>query len=228
MKLLLAFLSIIMLSSIPLLAQEEQESDLEKAERNVEQKVDQAVGYVDRNFEFGARFGVNFSSFNNNQVFNADTQTGFLLGVYTRFLFTKRLSGKVELLYSVQGARADEFAIFKDFSINLNYLALPLLAEINVGNKLTLELGPYIAVLLSNRQSFSKLIPAVRDEVTLSEDETNFVDVGFAVGANYSLGDGIGVGARYNQGFTDALGNDFFQGASGSNTVIQAAVTYTF
>ena len=137
---------------------------------------------------------------------------------------------KAELLYTTLGARADEFYVFDDYSVNLNYLQFILTGEFEVANGFRLELGPYLGVLLSSRQSFGDLDINVAEDGRLQADadDTNFVDVGFVIGSTYTFQSGFGLGLRYQQGFADALGSDFFQSASGSNSVIQLSTVYTF
>ncbi|MGK7394906.1 MAG: porin family protein [Candidatus Cyclobacteriaceae bacterium M3_2C_046] len=191
------------------------------------EEIDQAINYLDRNVNFGLRGGLNFSSFNDDQVLNADLMSGLHIGVFGRFRISRYLAAKAELIYSMQGARADEFAIFENYAVNLDYLKIPILGEFIFGNKFVVELGPYFGFLLDSRQSFKQLEP-INGDFNVSEDDTNTVDIGFAVGGIYYFNQQWGAGIRYNQGFADALGDDFFQGASGANTVLQLSMLYHF
>lgn len=192
-----------------------------------EQEVDDAISYLDRNVAFGARAGINLSTFNDDQALNADQMLGLHLGVFGRYRFGEHLAAKLELMYSMQGARADEFSVFKEYAVNLNYLKVPVLAEVIFNNKVFVEVGPYFGFLLDSSQSFEEL-EENQSSFNVSEDDTNPLDLGFAVGVNYYLSDIWGLGARYNQGFADALGDDFFQDASGANSVIQFSTIYHF
>jgi hypothetical protein len=134
------------------------------------------------------------------------------------------------VLYSALGARSDNFFVFEDYSLNLYYLNLVASGEIMLTDGFRLELGPYIGVLTSARQSFHDMdLDRIQDGENQAEsDDTNFVDVGIMAGGTYSFPSGFGVGLRYQQGFTEALGNNFFRGASGSNAVFQLSALYTF
>ncbi len=226
MKIFLPFCLLLSLSIHPLFAQQ-QPTATDSAAAEVENALDEAVEFAQENLEFGVKAGLNFASFNDDQVFNADSRMGVHLGFFGRYLFSRRLSGKVELLYSSQGARTDEFSIFDNYAIHLNYLSIPILGEIMIADQLRLELGPYIGVLVSSRQSFKGLVGG-REVINTNNDKTNFVDVGVVGGISYNFPSGLGLGLRYNQGFADALGKDFFSDASGSNTVFQIATYYTF
>lgn len=231
MKGFLIFFAMVSLLAQPLLAQEQAQdsTQLEESAQDAEQAINQAEEFVQRKMDIGIRTGLNFSSLNDNEILDSDPQTGLHLGLFGRYQLSRRLSAKIELLYSSQGARDDQFSIFEGYSIDLNYLTLPVLAEFMIVNNLRIELGPYIAVLVGSRQSFSDLQSEGGYElIDTSEAETNFVDAGFGVGTSYSFASGFGLGIRYNQGFVNALGNDFFGGASGSNTVFQASAYYSF
>lgn len=210
---------------MPLMAQEEQDDT--QVQEEVEETVDETLNYVDRNFNFGIKAGLNFSTFNDDKIFNADAQTRLHLGVFGRYRFTQRISLQAELLYSMKGARADEFSIFEEYSVDLDYLSLPVLVQFALGDKVNLELGPYVAVLVSSRQSFGDLNTDL-ETFDVSEDEVNYVDAGLAGGVVYTASSGFGVGLRYSQGFADALGEDFFRSASGANSVIQLSAYYNF
>lgn len=224
MKLLSITSILIFLLMSPLLAQVEQ--DTTRAEE-LEESVDQAIDYVDKNFNFGVKAGLNFSTLNSNEILRSNSQTRLHLGVFTRYRLTNRIVAKAELLYSMMGARSNRFSIFDDYRIDLNYLSLPIMAEFNITDRLALEIGPYVSVLLSSRQSFSNLNENV-DRVNVNNDQVNYIDVGAGIGALYTFPNGIGAGLRYTQGFADALGNDYFGSASGSNSVTQASVYYNF
>lgn len=228
MRLFLTFFSAILLfSTHALMAQERDTLEVDQVGNQVEQKIEQAEDYLDRKAEFGVRAGFNFSTFNDAETFNPDSQTGLHLGLYGRYLWTERLSGKAEVLYSSLGARSDEFYIFDDYSIHLNYLQLILAGEFEVANGFRLELGPYLGVLVGSQQSFGGL-DITREGVEADADKTNFVDVGLVIGSTYTFDSGFNVGVRYQQGFADALGNEFFQSASGSNANVQISIGQTF
>jgi len=220
----------ILFLNAPILAQEEdqqQSEEMQEARQEVKQEVDEVISYVDRNFNFGLKGGLNFSTFNDAEVINSDVQTQFHIGLYGRFNFTRRLSAKAELLFSKKGTRADEFAFFEDYSIDLDYISLPIMAEFGITDNVSIELGPYFAVLVSSRQSFHELKNNA-ERFDVSQDETNFVDVGMGAGVTYTANNGLGIGVRYTQGFADALGKEFFRSASGANSVLQVSAYYEF
>ena len=237
MKIFLPLIIIILLSGTSLMAQDEDSLAVEEAGERVEQTIDEAIEFVERKGEFGVKVGLNFSTFNNADVFNPDTRTGINFGLYGRYQWTTRISAKIELLYTNMGARSDQFDVannvsFKDYSINLDYIALPILGEFMIADGLRLELGPYIGVLVTSQQSFKSIQPSnstdVPDDLNPNSDQANFIDVGIIAGATYHFPSGFGIGSRYQQGFGNALGNDFFRNASGANSAIVINLYQTF
>ncbi|MFP4093577.1 MAG: porin family protein [Cyclobacteriaceae bacterium] len=222
----LGILFAMLLAYSPLHAQEDTLRKTEEMEQ-VDQTIDEAISYLDRNFNFGVKAGLNFSTFNDDQFFRADMRTRLHLGVFTRLRLTQRLSAKAELLYSMKGARADQFSIFEEYAVDLNYLTLPVMAEFALTENVLLEIGPYIGVLLNSKQSFQNLNDNL-ERFDTESDQTNFVDVGLGGGITYTADSGVGVGIRYTQGLADALGDDFFRNASGANSVTQVSAYYTF
>lgn len=196
------------------------------AQQGIEQDVEEGVNYVKKNVDFGFRAGLNFSSFSDDEVLSADRLAGLHLGLFGRYSLSERLAIKGELIYSMQGARADKFSVFENYAINLNYLNIPVLAEITFGQNVKFELGPYVGILLDSRQSFKELTTA-DTPLDVSEDDTNSIDLGVAVGLSYAMSDKFSLGARYNHGFIDALGSDFFGNAAGQNSVIQISGIYS-
>lgn len=197
------------------------------AQQGTEQEVEETVDFVKRNVDFGFRAGVNFSSFSDDNVLNADRLAGLHVGFFGRHSLSERLAVKGELIYSMQGARADEFSVFESYAINLNYLNIPVLAELTFGQNVRFELGPYVGILLDSRQSF-KGLRQPDTPLDVSEDDTNWIDLGVAVGMAYRMSESFSLGARYNHGFIDALGSGFFGRASGQNSVIQISGFYSF
>lgn len=231
MRLFLAcFATLLLMTSHALIAQDQDTLEVNQAANVVEETLDDVEEYLERNAEFGVKAGFNLSSLNSTESFGADSRIGLHLGAFGRYLWSERLSGKVEVLYSSLGARSDNFFVFEDYSLKLYYLDLIVSGEIMLTDGFRLELGPYLGVLLLSEQAFQDMDLARIQEgrAQAESDDTNFVDVGIMAGGTYSFDSGFGVGLRYQQGFTEALGNDFFRGASGSNVVFQLSALYTF
>ncbi len=78
-------------------------------------------------FQFGVKAGANFSTFTGDNVEGAKTLTGFNGGVYAKLPVTHTISVQPELVYSGQGAKADESGI--SLSEHANYFNIPVLLK---------------------------------------------------------------------------------------------------
>jgi hypothetical protein len=211
----------------PAQAQDNTPDTLDNKYPELEEGVEESITYLQQTFNFGFKAGLNFSTFNDAEKFNADTQTQLHIGFFPRYRLSSRISTKVELLYSSKGARADEFSIFEDYSVDLGYITIPVMGEFAITDRLAVEVGPYVGFLISARQSFNGLENRPQG-IDVSEDETNPVDIGLGGGIVYTGTNGLGVGVRYSQGLADALGDDFLRSASGANAVFQVSGYYHF
>lgn len=196
------------------------------AQNEVVEGVDETIEYAKENITFGFKAGLNFASLTGeNDQLNPDRLTGLNIGLYGRYPFSDRVSAKAEVMYSMQGARSDEFAAYEDFAINLNYIQIPILAEILFADVVRLEVGPYVAFEVVSRQSF-KDFDVDQGERVLFDADNNTVDFGFAVGATYEFSQRFAMGARYSRGLVDALGSDFL--GEGNNDVVGISGYYRF
>lgn len=86
--------------------------------------------------------------------------------------------------------------IMNDFSIQLNYIQLPILANLYFGDKFFISIGPEFAYLLNKdgNLNFSQ------DAFTPFEE--NEFEISGLVGVNYSIWKRIDLGLRYNHSFT--------------------------
>ena len=105
---------------------------------------------------FGAKVGINFAnlSFDPEDAEEAtETRTGFVAGVLVVVPINARFSFQTEALYSQQGAKAEGF----DAKIKLDYINIPLLANINLSggdNPISLLVGPQIGFKISAESEF--------------------------------------------------------------------------
>ncbi len=118
--------------------------------------------------------------------------------------------------------------IMKDFSIQLNYVQLPILVNLYFGDKFFISIGPEFAYLLNKdgNLNFSQ------DAFTPFEE--NAFEISGLVGVNYSIWKRIDLGLRYNHSlthFTEVSWIDFPSGTIQShskayNQYVQFIVRY--
>ena len=84
----------------------------------------------------------------------------------------------------------------REIDIPLNYIQLPILANIYFTDKFFISIGPEFAYLISNEEN--ELV----DRGAFSPFEENAFEVSGLVGVNYSIAKRIDLGLRYNHSLT--------------------------
>ena len=166
--------------------------------------------------KFGGKAGLNLSSFSGDDAENVKAKVGFNIGALAEIPVGTNFSVKPELVFSTQGAKAEDL---DDAKFNLNYLNVPLLAKYTSASGFFAEAGPQIGFLLSAK--------AKSDDVDVDvKDQFKSTDFSLALGIGYEmLESGFGVNLRYNLGLSDIPDAD---DASFKNSVFQIGVFKTF
>lgn len=166
---------------------------------------------------FGVKAGVNFASLSGDFTDGLKAKTSFHIGGVAEVMISDDFSVQPELVYSSQGAKADE----GDGKLNYDYLNLPILAKYYVAENISIEAGPQIGFLMSAKADDGT------DDVDV-KDETSGIDFGVGFGAGYKMDSGLNFALRYNLGLSntnDFEGSDDF---NQKNSVIQVSVGFMF
>lgn len=183
---------------------------------------------------FGAKGGVNFSTFSGDGVnaFNdAKGRTSFHLGLVAEIPLSERFSIQPEVLYSGQGYDIASRDNANDIEYQLDYINVPVIAKVYVFEGFALEAGPQVGFLVKSEVDYD---PSGVDEgnVSLDEDQFNTIDFSVALGASYNFRGGFFVNGRYNIGLTDiyddSFTNNIFSGADAKHSVINLGVGFMF
>jgi opacity protein-like surface antigen len=164
--------------------------------------------------KFGIKGGVNYANQNgteitvNSENYTTTAITGYHAGLIAEIKLVDSFSIQPELLYSTQGATYENAA--EEFKNELGYLSIPVLAKINLGRFLSLELGPQASFLLSERNNFD-----VKDANTF-----DFAVVG---GLGINITKSFFIQGRYGLGLTDAS-----KDADVKNSVLQVSAGMKF
>ena len=145
--------------------------------------------------EYGVKAGVNFSTAKGESSSSSGSisasGTGFLVGVYTAFALSDAIKIQPELLYDNYNFKETSAGV--TFTSNFNYLSIPILGKYafkNIG--LSVLAGPQIGFLLSAKDGSMDI-----------KNDFKSINIGLAVGAEYSLPAGFNVSARYNAGLSN-------------------------
>nr|WP_209565403.1 porin family protein [Flavobacterium sp. 1355] len=167
---------------------------------------------------FGVKGGLNIATIGGAN--DANSLIGFQLGGFAEINVWKKLYIQPELLFSAQGAKFDGYYGERDYTVNLNYINVPVLAKYYITKQFSVEAGPQLGLLVSSENI---------------EDEKS-VDVGFNLGAGYNFTDNFSVGIRYTIGLTSIYDyNDYYDDYDGyyydnrySNNVLALTAAYKF
>jgi Outer membrane protein beta-barrel domain len=141
----------------------------------------------------------------NNSV-DRSALVGFHAGVYFQAAATKRFALQPELLFSTKGYKAQytEFGN-REIEYNLNYLDLPIVAVIKLGDAGEIHLGGYASYLLSASILYD---PNITSDITrISKDDLKTYDYGVSGGLGINFGK-FQIGARYNFGLVRLAESD--------------------
>ena len=154
-----------------------------------------------QNVRFGLKGGPSYTTVVGQHVAGAASKWGFHGGVLVNIKLSDRFSLQPEVLYSQKGTKgADD-----SNRINLNYVDLPVLLRVATGlGGLFIEVGPQLGYLAESNASVGSRTPLARVTADFAGSYPPF-DLGYATGVGYQLSNGLGLGLRYNGGFTHVL-----------------------
>lgn len=147
--------------------------------------------------QFGVRAGLNISNldFTPDADFQNLHRNGFFFGGFVDYGFSDTISLQVELQYSAEGGKADDF--------KADYIQMPIMLRFILGEKLTVGAGPMASLKTwKNQDAFS-----------------TFAFSGVA-GLEYLITDELFVDARFSYGITNILDEDL-NGVEAKNNNIQ-------
>ncbi len=164
-------------------------------------------------FNFGAKGGLNLATLNGKDADDLKMKIGFNLGLVGEYAFNEKIAIQPELLFSAQGAKAEEGD--DDFKLKLNYLSLPVMFKYYVAEGLSLQAGPQISYLLSAKAN---------DEDV--KDDAQKIDFALGLGAGYKLDNNLFFDARYTYGLSKIGKGD--DAGKVYNGVFQISIGYMF
>ena len=178
-----------------------------------------AMGVITSNAQvsFGAKGGVNFASVNGDDFDADEGLTSFHIGGVASIAISGFFSIQPEIVYSSQGYSFDFFDV--ESKVKIDYLNIPIMADFEVINGLSLQCGPQLGINLSGK------IDVNVEGQSRDLDGIETLDIGAGIGAQYQLADkGLFFQARYVNGLTEIFEDD----TKAKNGVISLSVGYMF
>ena len=170
----------------------------------------QAVG----TFTLQPKIGMNVASL--TKCDGCDPRIGLAAGVEAEYQATDIFSVSAGLIYSMQGNKAKEEGV--TLTTKLDYINIPILANVYVTKGLAVKLGVQPAFNVSDKQKLSGGKASVEAEDVGAESFDFSIPVGFSYEYNNVVFD-----ARYNFGVTNIA-----DGGDSKNSVFQFTLGYKF
>ena len=184
----------------------------------------------DEGISFGVKVGGNISNTSNGkEIFydGTDNRYGFNVGAVVHIPISEKFSLQPEVVYSQQGfTTSSEFNLdffdIGDIIWRFDYINIPIMASYKVVKGLTLQAGPQVGFNI-NAEAYIDL----DDDFDLSE-ETNTIDFGAGLGAQYELDFGLFFQVRYVWGLSNYIDSEDADNETYSNRVGSLSVGYFF
>ncbi|MFN2458825.1 MAG: porin family protein [Chitinophagaceae bacterium] len=158
---------------------------------------------------FGIKAGVNMPTLeidddSQTNPLNTNMKTSFNAGVFVNVPLGGNLRFQPELVYNGQGSKVSTTvgASTQNFEYDFHYLSVPLMFQLQSPGGFWGELGPQIGFLLKGEQDGPG-----STEVDLKDDMKK-TDFSASAGIGYLSRIGLGLGARYNMGFSNIYDAD--------------------
>lgn len=174
-----------------------------------------AVRAQSTGLQFGAKAGLNMAILSGQFNTTAEFKPGLAIGAFLRWRPSERIALQPELVYSQQGtANVNSFlGVPAKSQVNLNYLNVPVLFKIYLGNLVNVQVGPQVGLLLSGREtgqvgyySSGSSISLITVDEDVKSDYSS--DISWCGGLGVDLKNGLLISARLNYGFTDINNNE--------------------
>ncbi len=185
---------------------------------------------------FGLRAGVNLASLeidddNATTNYNTNSKTSFHLGAFVNVPFGGMFRFQPELSYVGQGSKIDGATITNpslsgNYELDMHYIAVPLMFQLQTSKGFFVEAGPQFAFLIKAEEDLQS------GSDTDIKDNFRKTDFGLNAGIGYLSRIGLGLNARYVHGLSNVYNNDdaptSTRDAEVSNRGVQIGLVYHF
>jgi hypothetical protein len=180
--------------------------------------------------QIGIKGGINLASMNIEE-FDTENRFGYHFGGYLNIPISDGFAIQPEVLYSARGVRTtydEDFVLFElegEGTLRLDYIDVPIMGVIFLGDFAQIEVGPYIGFLAnSNFESEGDLGDFDED---IDSDNFKSMDFGLAGGLAINLG-AFQIGARYVYGLQEVQDSEVSEAliSDARHRVIQAYAAF--
>ncbi|MDR3133330.1 MAG: PorT family protein [Prevotellaceae bacterium] len=201
---------------------------------------------VNAQTKFGIKAGLNVSQFGGGTVngeeasenFDASGMLiGFHAGGYVNFSFGSVIGLQPEVVFSLQGGKESAEEGGETSKTSLGFVNVPILLDIKPVPNLSILVGPQVGINVTKSMSIGDYSVSGSELATYLEESAmkiNTIDIAAVLGVQYTIIGHLTLGARYNFGFTPAIGlikeakDAGLSITGGGNRVIQVSVGWSF
>lgn len=198
--------------------------------------------------QFGVKAGMNVSSLSkDSNLSDQKSKIGFNAGVFMNAPLSENFSIQPEVLYSQYGSKVDGTSTStigattitdkSSYSVNLDYITVPVMFQYKLVPSFYLEAGPEFGFLVGAKTKGDNTITTTTGGTSTTLTSTGTTDIkdgtatfnfGAGIGAGYNITENIGINARYVAGFTDVAQDRPSGSDSVKNNVFQVGLNYKF
>lgn len=176
-------------------------------------------------WSFQPKVGMNVADLTKTD--GSDARIGLALGAEAEYQLTDLFSLTGGVMYSQQGTKASGDMEFDDFSVDgtvtfkLDYINVPILANVYVAKGLAVKLGVQPGFLVNDQMKIKAMGHSVTKDLPSSAGVKTF-DFSIPVGVSYEYKN-VQLDARYNWGLTNVA-----KDGDAKNSVFQFTLGYKF
>ncbi len=179
--------------------------------------------------QFGVKAGLDLTNLNLSSTDTSvtfDMGTGYSAGAFAILELSDVLQLKPELLYShrTSSSSSNIFGIPFVVTMNYDYIEVPINLGYMVSDRMTINAGPYLGLLLSANGVAEVL--GQTEEIDMKED-SNSMDYGMNIGVSYNINESMIINAGYTLGLSNIL-DDSDSGDSLKWSAIKISFGYIF
>lgn len=179
--------------------------------------------------QFGIKAGMNVSSISDDGWDDSKSKVGFYGGLFMNAPLAENFSIQPEILYNNLGSKTETTVAGTKYSstLNLDYIAVPVMFQYNATPEFYLEAGPEFGFLVN---SSAKTTAGSNSNTTnIDTDYFNKFNMGIGLGAGFNITNKLGINARYVAGLNDITDNDKWgSDANNKNNNFQVGLAYKF
>ena len=164
------------------------------------------------------KVGLNIANVTDSE--GADPRLGLVAGAEFEYQVTDMFSLSAGALYSMQGAKVDESGVTS--TLKLDYINIPILANVYVSKGLAVKLGLQPGFNISSKISAKSGGNSVTIDAADAGFDIKSLDLALPIGLSYQF-DNFVIDGRYNFGLTKLIDGD-----SSKNSVFQITFGYKF